>query len=359
MDKIYAQARMQYLELKRVRKFKIENLKLKNLSYLKLLSLLFYLLTTLANLPTTVAFTDISPEDPNRPIYQHLHDTQVMTAREGAFFPSGLVTRAEALTIAMRAGGIWVPPNFDPNRLPADVPADEWFAPVVARAIELGFVGDHSSRFRPYDAVVKAEYLAFLFRAGNTNWKREQLSTGFLSHDINHEEDWFTPLFRYAHKFGIARRSKEKYYHPYRQLTRSEVGIMTYRQLKLFHGDELTRPFMQLQASIDQFVELVQDGQNDEAMFHLQKINQLAHKISIRKNDKNAVAARFLAKSMKSLINSLQAMEFGNNLRAIEQIFLATDYSQKAAKKSPEMEMVTVEIDRIIENTLMSLAVDD
>lgn len=293
--------------------------------------------------------------DQNQEIYQHLHDTGIMKSHDSGFMPELLVTRSEALVIAMRAGGIFIPAEFDPTTLPNDIDPNEWFAPAVARAIKLGFVGRHSERFRPYDAVGKAEFLAFLFRAGNARWQYENLGVGFLAHDIN-KEDWFAPLFRYAQKYGIANISKEKYYFPYQSLTRHEVAVITYRQLKLFHGDELTKQFMELQAQIDQFITLINDGQRDKAMIHLQRINHIAYRISISKNDQNAVAAKHLARSMKSLIKSLQAMEIGNNLRALEQIYLADDYSQKAAEKSPKIQEVTVEIDRIIENTLTSLA---
>ena len=65
------------------------------------------------------AFGDVPQEDDNYHILQHLHDVGVMKAyNDGNFYPEKFVTRAEAITVALRAGGITIPANFDSTKIP-------------------------------------------------------------------------------------------------------------------------------------------------------------------------------------------------------------------------------------------------
>ena len=112
---------------------------------------------------STQAFTDLPATDPHFSALAHLDEVNVMNSRGGAFFPDQLVTRAEALTIALRAGGISLPAEFDGNTYYSDVDPNQWYAPVVARAVETKVLKARNQNFWPDQVVGKAEFLTMLF----------------------------------------------------------------------------------------------------------------------------------------------------------------------------------------------------
>ncbi len=116
------------------------------------------------------AFTDIAVDDPNANVFQHLADVGIMGAYEdGGFHPEKIVTRAAALTIALRSGGISIPQNGNSELvLFTDVNPNEWYMPSINRALELGFITNGES-FRPNEAISKAEFLSLLFRTTQVN----------------------------------------------------------------------------------------------------------------------------------------------------------------------------------------------
>jgi len=135
----------------------------------------------------TFAFGDVPADDVNYHIIQHLHDVNIMKAyNDGNFYPEKFVTRAEAITVALRAGGIIIPTNFDSTKIPfADVNPNEWYAPAIARANEIGLIHIESgANFAPNAAITKAEFLAFLFNATNVNLAKYAKITRNIANDI-------------------------------------------------------------------------------------------------------------------------------------------------------------------------------
>lgn len=81
---------------------------------------------------------------------------------DGRFRPNDPITRAEALKVLLRARRI---PEGGSARLPADVPADAWYAGLLKAAVDRGIVrGDASGNFRPNDPITRAELVAILTR---------------------------------------------------------------------------------------------------------------------------------------------------------------------------------------------------
>jgi len=83
----------------------------------------------------------------------------------GRFRPDDALTRAELVTLVLRAAGI--PDGGSTASGFVDVEAGAWFAAPVAAAKALEIVrGDPDGRFRPRDAVTRAELAAVLVRTG-------------------------------------------------------------------------------------------------------------------------------------------------------------------------------------------------
>lgn len=274
---------------------------------------------------TTFAFGDLPQEDNDYNILRHLSDVGIMKPyNDGNFYPEKFVTRAEALTVALRAGGILIPTTFDSNILPfADVNPNEWYAGAIARAVELNLIlVSPGANFAPNAAVSKAEFLAFLFNSTNVKLGKYAESTRNIAYDVPFDS-WFAPIFAYAKQFQIAYLPATNLYSPSKALTRREVGVMTYRQLRVFYGDETIKDFIELQAKVQQFILLLRAGESERAEFQLQRILNLSRSLTLSKNDTDAVAAAAITRSIRYLAESLRAFKQNRNLKALESLFLA------------------------------------
>ncbi len=304
------------------------------------------------NISSVSAFTDIAADDPNARIFQHLSDVGVMNRFEdGGFHPEKLVSRAEALVISLRAGGISIPENFDPTSLPfSDINPNAWYAPAISRAITLELVG-RADKFRPDQPVSKAEFLAFLFRATNVDYRPFLNSKAGIADDIS-EDDWFALAFAYAKKYQVAHIPADNLYRPHKALSRLEIALMTFRQLRLFHGDAATRDFLELQAKIQQFMTLLQAGKSEKAQIHLPRILELTDALTLKQNNENAVAAQALSRSLKHLVKSIRAFKAEQELTGLEELFLASRYAGRTAEKSENLLPFALDVQNIITETL-------
>lgn len=311
------------------------------------LFLLFFL-----NIQNISAFSDIAADDPHAHIFQHLSDVGIMNGfKDGLFHPEKLVTRAEALVIALRSGDITIPKTFDPSKIPfSDVDPNTWYAPAIARALSLEIVGN-APKFRPNQPVSKAEFLAFLFRATNVNYRPFLNAKVGIADDIK-ADDWFALAFAYAKKYQIAHLPADNLYRPYKALSRFEVALMTFRQLRLFHGDAATRDFLELQAKIQQFMTLFRAGKTEEAQTHLPRILELTETLTLKRNNENAVAAQALSQSLKHLVLSIRAFKFGRELTGLEELFLASRYAGRTKGKSENLAVFAGDVQDIISEIL-------
>lgn len=310
----------------------------------------------LSFLPSNLhAFNDIAPDDPQMNVFITLRDAGIMTPdAQNNIQPNRVPTRAEALTIAMRAGGIPIDyDNFDGNAYYSDINPNEWFAPVVKTAVDRKVVWNNVENFRPNDAITKAEFLAFLFRSNRVNFTQYFSQKKFIADDIP-EEAWFAPHFAYAKQYQIAHLPADNLYRPFKWLTRREIAMITERQLKLYHGDKTTADFVELQARMDQYLTLLNAGKKDKAQVHLHRIVQLTNKVTRSQNNQDVIAAQAISLAMKHFKDGLQALKSRDTLSAIENLHLASYQAERAAEKSSTLEGFATELTTLINQTLNS-----
>ncbi len=301
-----------------------------------------------------LAFYDISEGDPQRDIFLHLQDIKVMKGfGDNNFYPEKFVSRAEALTIAMRSGGIVIPAEFSGNTYFNDVDPNSWYASIVARGVDVSIIQNNNSNFRPEQAVSKAEFLGFLFRSTRIDKTKFQ-SVRSVALDIPNEA-WFKPYFAYAKKYQIATLPSNGLYRPNKMLTRREVARMTYRQLRIFHGNKETKMIVEIQAEIQQFLFLVREKKMTQAQVHLHKILELNDTLIRTKNNTDAAAAKAISKSMEYLVESLRYFQYGKSLEGIEYLHLSSKFAHKAASKEGKIGEFGGELQVLIEETLVDL----
>lgn len=305
-------------------------------------------------LPSNInAFNDIDPEDPQMEVFKALHSAGIMTPdNQNNIHPDRVPTRAEALTIALRAGGIPINyENFDGNAYYQDVNPNEWFAPVIKTAVDRRIVWNNVENFRPQEAVTKAEFLAFLLRSTRVNLTRYRSQLKFIADDIP-EDAWFAQHFAYAKQYQIAHLPADNLYRPLKWLTRREIAMITERQLKLYHGDARTADFVELQARMDQYITLLNAGKKERAQMHLHRIVQLTNRVTRSQNNQDVIAAQAISLAMKHFKDGLQALKSRKSLAAIENFHLAAYQAERAAEKSNNLQEFANELTTLINQTL-------
>lgn len=302
---------------------------------------------------SSFAFFDISTQDPQFHIFSHLKDTKIMNGYgDGNFYPERAVTRAEALIISLRAGGISIAQEFSGETYFSDIDPNQWYAQAISRGVETGIIFNKNKTFNPNQPVSKAEFLAFLFRSTKVDFTHH-FGARNIALDIPNEA-WFVPHFSYAKKYQISQLPADRFYKPFKSLSRREVAMMTFRQLKIFHGTPATKLLAELQAEIQQFLTLSREKKISEAEFHLHRILELNDKLTRTKNNSNAVAARAISRSMNNLSESLRYFRREKNLMGIEYLYLALKQAKKANEKSSEISPFAQELANLINETLIS-----
>lgn len=71
------------------------------------------------------------------------------------FSPDNFITRAELLKMAVLSSGVSV--AYDAQFGYEDVHESDWFAPYVSTAKKLGYISATNTKFRPNDAITRAE----------------------------------------------------------------------------------------------------------------------------------------------------------------------------------------------------------
>lgn len=154
---------------------------------------------------------------------------------DGTFKPVQQVSRAEAVTLILRA--INEQPKESLNAVFRDVTLDPWFAKFIYTAFQLGFVkGNPDGTFKPDAPVNIAEFLTMLMVSANTDIDPQITVT--LPQGIS-QTDWFAPFIQEAMKRNILENVDS--IDPAKPLTRGEIAKMLYR-LKQAELDSLVTP---------------------------------------------------------------------------------------------------------------------
>lgn len=326
--------------------------KLYSMLMMRCFSYSFFLLATMAFNSGEAVFSDVTPQDMGAPMIQHLSEVGVMNGYgDGLFYPERMVSRAEALTIALRAAGHQRLEPYGGETYFEDIDPNSWYAPLVALGVERRIVLSKQALFKPEAPVSKAEFLAFLFRATKVDFTHH-FNTRSVALDIP-DDAWFVPHFAYAKKYQIAHLPVENYYHPYKALSRREVAMMTYRQLRLFHGTADTKIMVELQAQIQNFLTATRSGKTNQAERYLHEILKLSDRLVRTKNSGDALAFRSISQAMENLSESLRRFRAGRNLDGISTLYIALKQVRKAEEKPGDVGTFARDLGQLIEETLM------
>lgn len=137
--------------------------------------------------PSASAFADVSPGDPNLPYIEAVRRSGLMNGPGfGLFEPDGVVNRAQAVTILVRAVGLQAraPTPGYRTEFRDDAVIPPWAKDAVYAAVNYGIVeGDGSGDFRPDAALTRAEAAALVRRL--IRFLRDDLRRAYLTRPLD------------------------------------------------------------------------------------------------------------------------------------------------------------------------------
>jgi hypothetical protein len=201
-----------------------------------IVSLVFIPFKTHAQEVNDSLFTDLGRSHTSYVAIKHLSESDILKGyADGSFKPNKLVNRAEALKIILSSSNVESPSENLPERF-SDVPTDQWFAPFVTRAAELGIVnGNPDGSFTPAANVKRAAFMKMLLetnRFKKNNWEAQQIYA-----DVP-QEAWYNAYMNYAGKAGLIIKSADNMLYPDKELSRAEVAEIIYLMRLILNGKQ-------------------------------------------------------------------------------------------------------------------------
>ncbi len=169
---------------------------------------LFFLIAFALFLPLVSAdFSDLASDDKNKDAIDYLQEQNVINGySDGTFKPDNNINRAELLKILLEAKG--VSPSVDNYKDCFPDVGIEWFAPYVCYAKNQGWVNGYSDGyFRPADYVSKVEAIKMILEVNNVGVSDDESAFDDVSGD-----QWFAPYVVRAEELGLLEESGDFFY---------------------------------------------------------------------------------------------------------------------------------------------------
>lgn len=149
---------------------------------------------------------------------------------EHHYSPNQQVTRAELVTLAVRASGF---ETGEKNDVFKDVSSQAYYAGYVARASELGWIQGHEGKFRPQDPVTREEAAVILMKMiGSMNKAASSSATDVVFTDMNSVSDWAKDAVNHLKSVGVINGKNGNRFDPKGAVTRAEIAKMIYMVLQ-------------------------------------------------------------------------------------------------------------------------------
>lgn len=184
------------------------------------------------------SYTDVPRQHWLYPALRQLAAAHVVTGvSEDRFAPDRQVTRAEFITLWMRALGTAEPAGEQENDGSAfvDVPATAYYAEAVAAARRAGIViGREDGRFAPDELITREEMATMLVRGLKPEGETAGGENGrFTFADRGDVSVWALPAMEQAASIGLVGGYEDGTVRPQRWATRAEAAQMLWRAYRL------------------------------------------------------------------------------------------------------------------------------
>lgn len=273
-------------------------------------------------------FSDVGEAHVNRVAIEHLAEVGVLNGYEdGTFQPNKVVNRAEALKVILSSSGINPPSELEETPF-SDVSPDQWFAPFIVQAKNLGIVnGNPNGSFNPAASVQRVAFIKMLLETNR--FKKEKWEGQKLFNDVPIDA-WYTGYMNYAGKAGLLTPSAEGNLYPDKELTRGEVAEILYLMKLILNGKQTQ--FLVTQAEkhmvqVEKYIAANNVGAALRAAELSYDVTQQAH-ANVPENMEVLAAAK-IGKGYKLLVEAYIAAAKGQNEQATN---LLTQVDQTATE---------------------------
>lgn len=166
-----------------------------------------------------------------RSIIEQLATKGVISGKDSQHFdPEGNLTRAEAVTLLVRALGLQ--PQPDAAQAFNDVPADAWFAGNVGAAVKAGLVsGVGGGKFAPNDMVDRNQAATMIYNALQFKGKAPTGGTPIQFSDAAQIADWAKAKVDALSAAKLLNGNGDGTLSPTKKTTRAESAVLVYNMM--------------------------------------------------------------------------------------------------------------------------------
>lgn len=174
------------------------------------------------------SFTDVIPQSLFFDAVEYFsYEVPIISLDKDEFRPLGKVNRAEFFKLVMTSGNSEL--KQESSDLPyEDISGDEWFAPYISRALELGIISynPQDPYFRPGDLINRIEGIQYILTYYDID---PEIASDFPKDyfDVS-DNDYFANESQIAYMFQLLSDYKSRYFSPYKKLTRAETVHILY-----------------------------------------------------------------------------------------------------------------------------------
>jgi len=301
---------------------------------------------------------DLPAEHTFQPMISHLVETGIMNPlADGSFGANLAMSRASAVTAALRAGQYWVGEDYNPAYLPSDVDPNQWYAVPIARARQMGIISN-GANFRPIDTVTKAETLAIISKALNVDHYKYSEYTRGIAKDVP-AGSWYAGYFAFAKKYRIMHLHGGQYFYPEKPLTRAEFAVYLYRTLRVVNAGADRLQELELEAQMQHFMALVDEGKIEAAQEYIPRILTLSDNLLASRSDADSLAAHTMGLALDDFARALRAYNSGKRLSTVEYLHTASVKLSRVESTGEDMAVLAVQFNGVIEDMIASLYLDN
>lgn len=182
------------------------------------------------NFQSTFAyFSDVVPQSPFYGAIEYFsNEIPIISTDRDKFRPMDKINRAEFFKLVISSGNLEI--EEENIELPyKDIKGDEWFAPYIKRAFELGVVkyNEEEPFFNPSEFINRADGIIYIFKYYGID---PDIVGDFPKDyfDVS-EKDYFANESQIAYMFELLSDYRSRYFSPYKELTRAETVHILYK----------------------------------------------------------------------------------------------------------------------------------
>lgn len=186
---------------------------------------------TQAPVATAVSFSDIPGNSETYTQVRYLFDRGIISGYpDGTFKPNQSINRAEALKIIFKTTNKQARLSNYQSPFP-DVQADQWFAPYVSQAKELGIISGYpDGTYKPWREVNRAEFVKIATGALANYQEPTSHSAATIQYSDLDINEWYMPYLSFALENNYL--DQERKFHPTESMKRGDAAKIIYKIAK-------------------------------------------------------------------------------------------------------------------------------